>query len=372
MNAQITTNPALKNIETAMIAPASTSDWTNLKGQFRGTPAGVFYGNSLFAFVRNTDSTLGMCTVGSTGATGSWTPLGGALVSDPAVAVSPNGTLGIIALLQGNVVAINYVQPFQGVQTGFSTIGGGSPTQFVGTPVLALNANQRIEAFMLDTQGTMWHTFQTQVGPTITWSNWSPLGNTFLTTATFSVFLNTNTGRLQAVALGTDNQMYQMIQYAGGGNDGWSAPAQVGQTPTNPIQFINGTAAANNTSNTYPVYAGFNGSAGSGQNPLVYCAPTSPSQWTNLTITEVPTQTNVPVMVSKNGVPELAYLTPSNQVILLVQNVSGTGFWKFAQDVGTPDPQFTGRMGAVVNGGNLALFQGYADGTLSFINYFPT
>ncbi|MGK3966293.1 hypothetical protein WMF38_19175 [Sorangium sp. So ce118] len=372
MNAQITTTPALKNIETAMIAPATTSDWTNLKGQFRGTPAGVFYGNSLFAFVRNTDSSLGMCSVDSTGSTGSWTRLAGALVSDPAVAASPNGTLGIIALLQGNVVAINYVQPFQGVQTGFNTIGGGSPTQFVGTPVLALNVNQRIEAFMLDTQGTMWHTFQTVLGPSITWSNWSPLGRTFLTTATFSVFLNTNTGVLQVVALGTDNQMYQMIQNAGGGNDGWSAPALVGQTPTNPILFINGTAAANNTSNTCPVYAGHNGSAGSGQNPLVYCAPPSPSQWTNLPTLEQPMPSNVPVMVSNNGVPELAYLTPSNQVILLVQNVSGTGFWKFAQNVGKPDPRFTGRIGAVVNSGSLALFQGYADGTLSFINYSPS
>jgi hypothetical protein len=361
------TTDTLKHIDVATVAPPTSDDWTNLGGQFRGTPAGVFYGNALFAFVRGTDSGLKMCKVSSK----SWSPLGGALVSDPAVAPSPNGALGVIALLQGNVVGVNYVQPFQGTQTGFSVIGGGSPTDFDGTPVLAVNLNQRLEAFILDKKGTMWHTFQKAAGATITWQNWSPLGSTFLRGATFTVFLNTNTGRLHAVALGTDNLMYQMIQYAGGGRDDWSAPALVGQASTDTIQIVNGTAAAHNTGTSRPVHAGYNSKSRGGDNPLIYCSPPVPPTWTNLTFQGDPTPNNVPVMVSNAGVPQLAYLTTSNQAMLLVQATTEDPFWKDPQTVGKDDPQFTGRMSAVANSSNLALFQGYADGTLRFINYLP-
>ncbi|MGB8843918.1 MAG: hypothetical protein WCC64_22945 [Aliidongia sp.] len=359
------------------LTASGTSDWASLGGAFRGIAAPTYYGGTLYAFTRNTNNMLGMCTV-SQSSTGSWTPLGGQLISSPACAISPNGAIGVIALLQGNVLGLNYVNPFQGTQTGFSNFAGGTPSgvSWTGSPVLTVNSNNRLEAFMLDSNGYMWHCFQTSVGTNPTWSNWSVLGNTFLTSASFQVFLNTNTGALQAVALGTDNQMYQMTQGAGGGRDGWSAPRKVGALPTTPLQFTLGTAAAFNPSTSVPVYSGYNSQSGISNNPLMYSSQSwSDGVWTNLTLADLPIATSAPVMVSNSGIPQLTYQSSSNpgQVVLLSQNTASTSFWKIQQQVGTQNPDLSGQMSGVVNNGNIALFQcGQSKGQLYYINYTPT
>ncbi len=356
----------------------ATSDWTSLGGAFRGIAAPTYYGGNLYAFTRNTDNSLGMCTVSPSATTGSWMKLGGQLISSPAAAISPNGALGVIALQQGNTIQLNYVNPFQGTQTGFSNFAGGTPSgvTWAGSPVLTVNSNNRLEAFSLDSNGNMWHSFQTSVGTNPTWSNWSVLGNTFLTNAMFQVFLNTNTGALQAAAIGTNNQIYQMTQYAGGGHDGWSAPKQVGSLPTVPPQFTLGTAAAYNTSTTFPVYSGFNSQSGVSNNPLMYSSGSyNGGIWTNLTLADQPITTSPPVMVSNSGVPQLVYQSSSNpgQVVLLSQNTASTSFWKAQQSVGSQNPDLSGQMSGIVDNGNVALFQcGQSKGQLYFINFLPS
>ncbi|WP_412026318.1 hypothetical protein [Burkholderia cepacia] len=355
----------------------TTSDWTSLGGAFRGIAAPTFYGGTLYAFTRNTDNSLGMCTV-SPSSTGNWMKLGGQLISSPACAISPNGALGVIALQQGNVIGINYVNPFQGTQTGFSNFAGGTPSgvSWTGSPVLTVNSNNRLEAFSLDTNGNMWHCYQTTVGTNPTWSNWSVLGNTFLTSASFQVFLNTNTGQLQAVAIGTDYQIYQMTQGAGGGHDGWSSPKMVGSLPTVKPQFTLGTAAAYNTSTAVPVYSGYNSQSGVSDNPLMYSSTSySNGIWTNLTLADMPISTSAPVMVSNSGVPQLIYQssTTPGQVVLLSQNTASTSFWKAEQQVGSANLDLSGQMSGIVNNGNVALFQcGQSKGQLYFVNYYPS
>jgi len=366
----------LQTLALEAMAPAATSDWTSLGGAFRGIAAPIYYGGTLYAFTRNTDNGLGMCTVSSS-ATGSWMKLGGTMLSNPASAISPNGAIGIIGLMQGNVVALNYVNPFQGTQTGFSNFAGGTPSgvSWTGSPVLTVNSNNRLEAFMLDSNGYMWHCYQTSVGTTPTWSNWSVLGNTFLTSASFQVFLNTNIGALQAVAIGTNNQIYQMTQYAGGGRDGWSAPKMVGQLPTVQPQFTLGTAAAFNISTANPVYSAFNSQAGVSNNPLMYSSPSYNSGiWTNLTLADNPIGTSAPVMMSNLGIPQLIYQSISNpgQVVLLSQDTASTSFWKMQQLVGSQNGDLSGQMSGIVNNGSIALFQcGQSKGQLYYINYTP-
>ena len=370
-----------------MTVPAST-DWVSLNGAFRGIASPNYYGGNLYAFTRNTDNTLGMCTVSPSGTQGTctvspsgtqgtWTKLGGTLLSSPSSAASPNGTLGVIALQQGNVIAINYVNPFQGTQTGFSNFAGGTPSgvSWAGTPVLAVNSNNRLEAFSFDTNGNMWHCFQTSAGTSPSWSNWSLLASTFLANTTFQVFLDTNKGALIATAIGTNNLIYQMVQYGGGGRDGWTQPKLVGSLPTVQPQFTVGTAAAYSSSSSCPVFSSYNSQSGISNNPLMYSASSyNGGIWTNLTTADSPISTSAPVMVNNAGIPQLVYQSATNVgvVYLLSQNVGATNFWKPEQEVGNQNGNLTGQMSAVINSGNVAIFQCGQNGSLYYINFTPS
>ncbi|CAJ0813273.1 hypothetical protein [Ralstonia flaminis] len=368
-------------VDLSAVSLAATTDWANLGGAFRGTPQQIFYGGSMYVFTRNTDNTLGMCTVATSGDSGSWSKWGGTLQFNPSAAPSPNGTIAVIGLMQAGQVQVSYINPFIGSYTPWTTIGGGTPTTFTGAPVLAVNSNQRLEAFSLDTAGNLWHSYQTAVAPTITWSNWSKLGGGFNPQAQeFSVFLLQNSGQLQAVVLGKDNNLYQSTQYAGGGADSWSAFAVVG-AGSNPMpQFVNGPAGnfCSNTNNA--TYAGCNSQSAQGQNPLVFCAPSSNPSYNfptwggvgNLTADQYPMLSVAPLIVSNAGTPQLVWMTNSRQVLLVSQSLASPTFWmNNVQSVGNANPRFTGLINAVISNGAVSLAQANADGTLSYINYLP-
>lgn len=365
----------LKTVKFANLTTPTTTDWTSLGGALRGTPAPITFGGTVYAFTRDTDNTLGMCTVGTSqsgGATGSWAKLGGVLQASPAAAVSPNGTVGVLALLNGNVIGVNYVNPYQGSQTGFSNIAGGTPSgvTWVGTPVLAVNSNNRLEAFSMTTAGYLYHCYQTSVGTNPTWSNWSPLANTFLTNASFQVFLNSNSGQLIATAIGLDNYIYQIIQYASGGRDGWSAPQRVGSLPTATPQFILGTAANFSTSANTATFSAYNSASGVGNNPLMFSSTAYNSGiWSNLTLSDNPISTAPPVMLNNLGTPQLVYQssTTPGQVILLSQT-NDTGFWSLPVPVGSANMDLSGQMSGLVSQGNAALFQCGNKSSLYFMN----
>lgn len=356
-------------------------NWTSLGGSFRGIPIPLFYAGSLFSFVRNQDNTLGMCAVNGT--SGQWYAFGGTLVSPPAVAPSPDGTVAVIGLMQSGQLQISYLNPFAGSATNWASFAGGTPSgvSFSTTmpPVLAVNANARLEAFAVDTKGTMWHTYQTTVSPPITWSNWSKLGSGFNPNALlFLVYLLKNTGQLQAVALGNDNNMYQSTQYQSGGYDGWGAFTPVGQGPSPSPQFTGGPAACFCTVNNYAVYGGYNSNAGVSSNPLVYLAPPSSPpysmSWTNFNLAsaQYPIANAVPVMVSNNGTPQIAWQSlTAGQVLFVSQTQGVVGQWGPIQNVGDQKGMLTGQMSGVVIGSNLALLQCGSNGSLFYINYAP-
>jgi len=367
----------LQEVEQAQVGAVSTPDWTNLGGAFRGTPTSLFFGGSLFALTRNTNNTLGLCQV--SGSSGKWSSFGGTLISSPGAAASPNGTIGVLGLMQNGQVQVSYVNPFQNTATSWQTISGGTPggRTFVGSPVLAVNTNARIEAFAMDSTGMMWHTYQTTVSTPIQWFNWSPLGsapNGFNTTASFTVFLLSNKGALQAVAIGKDNKMYQSTQFAGGGNDGWSVFNVIGQGPGGTEAFTTGTAARFCISTQNAAYAGLNSNVGVNNNPLVFCAPPSFSTWgaINLALEQFPVPTAAPVMVDNSGTPQLTWLSQNTfQVQFVSQSASAPNFWQSVQTVGGQNGNFTGDMAGIANGGNVALFQRCSDTTLAYINYAP-
>lgn len=373
----------LRQVEADEIAAVITADWVGLGGAFRGIPASIYYGGTLFAFTRNTDNTLGMCQVAGNGTSGTWTSLGGALAASPGVAASPNGTIGVAGLMTNGQIQINYVNPFQGIATGWSNFAGGTPAgvTFVGSPVLAVNVNGRIEAFTLDSNGNMWHTYQTTISTPILWSSWSSLGappaGLNPSALEFQVFLLTGAGQLQAVALGNDSNLYQSTQYGGGGSDGWTQFTGISVAGAGNPQFVNGPTAGYCSSTTAAVYAGYNANSGSQGNPLTYYAanyPASPS-WTAVTLTggspQFPIATAPPVMINLNGTPQLAWLSLNTvgQVMTVSQSQVSTNFWNISiENVGSASGTFTGLMSGVVNSSNVALFQLCSDASLSYIN----
>ncbi len=367
-------------VEMAELSVATTSDWANLGGSFRNTPQQIFYGGALYVFTRNTDNTLGMCSVSSSGTSGLWSKWGGTLQSAPAVAPSPNGTIAVVGLMSAGQIQVSYINPFMGTYTPWTTIGGSPGVTFTGAPVLAVNSNQRLEAFALDTSGNMWHCYQTTVAPTIQWSNWSKLGSGFNPQAQeFTVFLLQNSGQLQAVALGKDNNLYQSTQGAGGGADGWGVFKVIGGGSNPMPQFANGPAANYCLSTINAVYAGYNAQSASAQNPLVFCAPSNDPAynfptWTgvgNLDASQFPLPSVAPVMVSNAGTPQLIWITTSHQVLLATQTVTSPNFWwNTIQNVGNANGRFTGLMNAIVTNG-ISLAQLNGDGTLSYINFQP-
>lgn len=371
-----------KQVELAELSISPTDDWANLGGAFRGIPQPVYFGGTLFVFTRNNDNTLGMCTLASSGTKGAWSSWGGTLAFAPAVAQAQNGALGVIAAMQNGQVQISYINPFTGVYTPWVGITGGG-SKFVGPVQLTRNVNSRLEAFAIDTNGMMWHAWETSVGSQPSWSSWSQLGSGFNSQAQeFDAFLLQNTGQLQAVALGSTPNLYQSTQYAGGGHDSWSKFTTVGQTisPQQPPQFANGPAACYCTSTLNAVYAGYNANTGTSANPLVFCAPsTNPSysfpQWGpvgNLTADQYPVSTAAPILISNFGTPQLVWLANGGQVNFVSQSPTSSNFWSNSiQTVGNTNPKFTGQMSAVVVSGNIGLCQLVADGSLAFINFQP-
>lgn len=371
-----------KEAEFSKLSVSPTSEWANLGGQFRGLPTPVYYSGSLFAFTRNLDNRLGMCQVDSSGTKGTWSTWGGTLTYSPAAALSQNGSIGVIGRMQSGQIQVSYINPYQGIYTPWVAITGApSGTNFSGPVQLVQNTNARLEAFALDTSGNLWHAWETSVGTSPKWSQWSHLGSGFNAMPTeFPVFLlqgGPNKGCLQAVLIGNQPNIYQSTQYAGGGYDSWSPFTVVGTTiaPDSPPQFANGPAANFDTNLQNAAYAGYNANSGVGLNPLVYCAPPNFPQWgpiNNITPDQYPISNAAPVMLSNNGVAQLMWMTPSGQVYLVTESITQNNFWSNTiQSVGSQNPRFTGQMIGVVNNGMDALFMLSSDGTLGFINYLP-
>ena len=370
--------------QSELLFAASSGAWTSLGGNTRNTPSSpIFFGGHLYVFSTGADNTVQFVNAGA--ATPSWISLGGASVASPAVNYAPNGTIAVFVLAQNNQVQVSYVNPIIGGATAWAALApnpGG--VSFTGTPEVALNANQRLEVFILDSTGRIWHTWQNVAGPTWTWVPWTLLGASgrpsaaSLVLAPFAVSLLANTGALQLAAVATDGNMYQATQ-SSSGTGGWTNFVLAAQSGVG-VQLANGSASAFSAGLQGPVYAGFNAKASSGNNPLVYAAPPAMGSWTSLNIAgaQAPLSGTTPVMLTSNGVPTLVWVSGGaaglTQVQLTVQqSATPTSYqWGFVQAVGAGSALFTGQISGTTSGSNVVLAQLNSDGSVSTINYSPS
>src|SRR6266700_3711569 len=78
-------------------------------------------------------------------------------------------------------------------------------------PSIAQNADGRLEAFTVGTDGALWHIYQ--VAPNGTWSSWTPRGKPPNLNAVNAPFVAQNAdGRLEAFTVGTDGALWHVWQ----------------------------------------------------------------------------------------------------------------------------------------------------------------
>ena len=327
------------------------------------TPQAINFQGSNFCFVRSSPGDLAM--VNSTQG-GQWTTFGGSLIDSPSVAPSANMTsaIAVVGRVQNGSIQITYVNPFAPSSTGFNQLAGNEPS-FASAPVIANNADNRLEVFSLDSAGRMYHSYQTTFQPPLEFSDWAPLANqpsAFNTSFPISVFLSAANGSLYAVALGTDGNMYRSIQFEGSDPSGWSDFEAVG-TGGNPAVFTAGPSGGFSNDPQTPAYLGQNTATGQGLGPLMFSTPDAQSNktWTELDTGSfgVGTQAEPPVMVVNNGVVTAAWLANNAQVASVTQDPGSQAFWKAAVAVGDQvgAAQFTGAMTGAFSNQDLVLCQ---------------
>lgn len=99
---------------------------------------------------------------------------------------------------------------------------GGSTRGEVGT---GLNADGRLELFVIGPDGQLWHTWQTQ--PNGGWWTWVPMGGSYPLTARPAVAKNKD-GRMEVFVRGNSNELWHAFQTIP--NGGWSPHYGMGGT----------------------------------------------------------------------------------------------------------------------------------------------
>jgi hypothetical protein len=126
-----------------------------------------------------------------------------------------------------------------GPWTPWVLLGGGGPGIQGGVGVAA-NADGRLEAFAIGTDGAMWHAWQSAGGG---WSSWHSLGGQFLSGVGAATNQN---GTVEVFGVGTDYQMYHAWQSSPGGS--WTGWYPLGGG------FIGGVGAARNLNGRLEVF----------------------------------------------------------------------------------------------------------------------
>ncbi|HTD15677.1 MAG TPA: hypothetical protein VK673_10875 [Chthoniobacterales bacterium] len=117
------------------------------------------------------------------------------------------------------------------VNNGWSNwFSHGSPprVRIDGSPILAPNADGRLQLFVSSADGSLWSIVQT--APSSGWSNWASLGKPACTTLTDSAVVASNAdGRLEVFAQGADHALWHIWQTTPNGD--WSKWFSQGQPP---------------------------------------------------------------------------------------------------------------------------------------------
>ncbi len=330
---------------------------------------------------QNSDGRLEVFTIGSDGTLwhiwqtiagkswSNWNPLNKPLNTNalvmPGVGKNADGRLEVFTIASdGALWHIWQASPGQGPWSNW--FSSGQPVTSLANaqfpPSMAQNADGRLEAFTVGTDGALWHIYQ--VAPNGTWSSWTPRGKPPNLTAINAPFVDKNAdGRLEAFTIGSDGALWHIWQITPNGL--WSNWFSSGQP----------TASVRNTSLSLAVSQNLDGrlealTIGS-DGALWHIWQTTPNgTWSNWASLGLPKSMSItsPPTVEKNKDGRLEVLVSGHDGALLHiwQTVPGS-VWGNWDSLGSP-PNIAinsfpfvsinadGRLEAFVNGSDGALW----------------
>ena len=110
-----------------------------------------------------------------------------------------------------------------GTGTDWATFGA-PPSQLLGSPLVASNADGRLEVFTVAQDGTIWHVWQT--APNNGWSNWTQFGLSYNAASSGLTAVSNTDGRIEIFFMGSGGEVWHFWQLLP--NDGWSDAASLG------------------------------------------------------------------------------------------------------------------------------------------------
>lgn len=205
----------------AQASPGSWGSWQDLKGNFSATPVVAAYKDGrLAAFVH---SNYGTMFYSGQNDDQSWTPwreLGGQGVSDAAAVTDSAGRLRAVGMSNSGQIFEMTDATSRGAWGAWKAVG--NPFYAASNPALALGQDGKLTLLSLDSRGAL--RVNAQAAGSAAWpSSWQNLGGSF---ASSPVVARNADGRLEVFVRGTDQGLYHLWQLSGGQ---WSAPEALGQ-----------------------------------------------------------------------------------------------------------------------------------------------
>lgn len=201
---------SLRNITQTSPTGQSWTAWQDLKGNFSARPVVVPYADGrLAAFVHSNYGTMFFSTQNDDLSWNGWRELGGQGVSDAAASLDSTGTLRAVSMSnQGQLFEMSD-STSRGDWSGWRGIY--TPFYASSDPAIALSASKQLVLFALDDQGALRYTTQNAGGSWLT--GWQTLGGSF---ASAPVMASNADGRLEVFVQGTDHRLYHSWQSAAG------------------------------------------------------------------------------------------------------------------------------------------------------------
>ena len=168
-------------------------------------------------------------TTANDGWTG-WYDLGGDFVTRPAAAVDSAGHMEVFLVDAAHHMEHASQEP--GTASGWGPWSTFGTQQFVSDPAVARNADGRLEAFAVGTDGTLDHIFQ--LAPGGSWSGWYSLGAPAAGPPIGTPDIGANAdGRLEAFVVAPDGAVHHIWQVRP--NSGWSTWQSLGGLFVSPL-----------------------------------------------------------------------------------------------------------------------------------------
>jgi hypothetical protein len=146
-----------------------------------------------------------------------WTNLGGDFESPPVVASNANGRLEVFALDSNYQMEHAYETSANGSWSGFSLLGSW---HFRSDPVVGVNSDGRLEVFAVGTDGALDHIWQLHPSGSGGWSSWAGLGSIIVSAPAVT---RNGAGNIEVFALGPGGDVVHIGQSGSGAWGNWSS-----------------------------------------------------------------------------------------------------------------------------------------------------